>query len=101
MENKDYYEQLKEMYENGVKVRCIQKKLGISNNKIYKALAEMKVKPKTKRIPVEDLTKFKSAEKKTIVLEKVVEHGKWFVKDGVKQRVKRTYTDITPLYIPR
>ena len=98
---KPMYGLIKEMYESGSEVIDIVCELGISRDSIYRALSQMGVKMRlSTRRKYEDET-LVYAVNEPIVLEKVVIHGKWYVKDGVKQRVNHYYIDYTPLFSPR
>ena len=89
------------MYESGSEVIDIVNELGISRDSIYRALSQMGVKMRlSTRRKYEDET-LVYAVNEPIVLEKVVIHGKWYVKDGIKQRINHLCTDITPLFSPK
>ena len=98
---KPMYGLIKDMYESGSEVKDIVCELGICRDSVYRALSQIGVKMRlSTRRKYEDET-LVYAVNEPIVLEKVVIHGKWYVKDGVKQRVNHHYTDYTPLFSPR
>lgn len=81
---KKYYQQIKEMHEQGICAQDIADVLGMERTSIHNAIANMGLAQKRNYI---DETKLIYAEKKEPVLEKIIIDGK-------------TYTDITQLFIP-
>ena len=91
---------IKKMYESGEDVKYIVELLGISNYSFYKALSVMGIKHRLREKKKEE-KKPNNADKSTSILEEVIIYGQWKVKDGIRYRTKRIFTDIAPLIMPR
>ncbi len=95
---KKYYPQIEEMHLQGMSAQEIGDILGLEKASIHNAISNMGLSQKRNGI---DETTLVYADNKIPVLEKEVVYGKWFVKDGIKQRINHFYTDMTPLFSPR
>ena len=100
-EVKSLHPKIKEMYESGAAVKEIASLLGISKEAIYNAITVMKIPLRKKNIVEPEIPVLMYADNTPPVLEKMVFTSGWRVKDGVKQRTKSTYTDVTPIFSPR
>ena len=100
-EIKSLHPVIKEMYESGAAVKDIATSLGISKEAIYNAITVMKIQLRRKKIVEPEIEALMYADNTPPVLEKIVFKSGWRVKNGVKQRTKNTYTDVTPIFSPR